>query len=99
MLAHTYIYVYMFTHASLCVYLCGNIKGTSSAAFPHFAASTAAATLSLSLIFVSTLVKGVLPTCFHLKGYQWIPRYKCKLLLQKAAALCFSSYKKSFVLS
>lgn len=88
-LAYTYMYVNMFMHASLCVYLCGNTQGTSLPAFPHFSASTAAATLPLSLIFVSTLVQGVLPTCFHLKGYQWILRYKCKLLLQKAAALCF----------
>lgn len=92
----------MHMHASLyisiCEYLYGNTQETSLPASSHFAVSTAVATLPLSLIFVSTLVQGVLPTCFHLKGYQWIPRYKCKLLLQKAAALCFSSYKKSFVL-
>lgn len=66
---------------SIYVYLYGNTQETSLPAFSHFAASAPVATFPLSLIFVSTLVQGVLPTCFHLKGYQWISRYKCKLLL------------------
>lgn len=90
----------------VCVYKDSNTKETPLPIFVQIAAPAAAAapiavpTLPLPLIFISAVVQVILPAYFQSfsKGADELPCVSVStVLLQRTAALCFRSYKKSLL--